>query len=57
MTEHRQQAAMFEDEDQETRLAVEIIRAWNRAPAESRRYFWDLAQRAQFGAINEDEAA
>jgi hypothetical protein len=55
VTEHRAQAAMFEDEDEETRRAVEIIRAWNRAPVESRRYFWDLAEPANFGAIDEDE--
>lgn len=53
---HRQEAAMFEDEDRETRLAVEIIRAWNRAPVESRRYFWELAAKADFDAIVEDEA-
>jgi hypothetical protein len=60
LTTFRQQSAMFEDEDQETRLAVEIIRAWNRAPAESREYFWALAERAAdngFGAIDEDEVA
>lgn len=56
ITLHRQQTAMFEDEDAETRQAVEIIRAWNRAPTESRRYFWELAKRADFGAIIEDEA-
>ena len=58
VTQHRQQTAMFEDEDQETRLAVEIIRAWNRAPAESREYFWELAKVAAdggFAAIDEDE--
>lgn len=60
LTTFKQQAAMFEDEDQETRLAVEIIRAWNRAPAESREYFWALAETAAdtgFGAIDEDEVA
>jgi len=57
VTTFRHQAAMFEDEDCETRLAVEIIRAWNRAPAESRRYFWALAERSDFGAINEEQAA
>lgn len=55
ITLHRQEAALFEDEDSETRLAVEIIRAWNRAPRESREYFWALAEAANLGAINEDE--
>jgi hypothetical protein len=54
----RQQTAMFDDEDMETRLAVEIMRAWNRAPIESRRYFWELAKvavKGGFGIIDEDE--
>lgn len=54
VVEHRHATAMFDDEDAETRLAVEIIRAWNRAPVESRRYFMELAAISHFAAIDED---
>lgn len=56
VVEHRHQAAMFDDEDAETRLAVEIIRAWNRAPVESRRYAFELMDAHTFAAIDEDQA-
>jgi hypothetical protein len=55
---HKQQEAMFEDEDSTARLATELFRAWNRMPAEAREYAWPLLERARaagFGAINEDE--
>lgn len=60
VTRHKQQEAMFEDEDSTARLATELFRAWNRMPAEAREYAWPLLERARaagFGAINEDEVA
>jgi hypothetical protein len=51
---HRQERAVFVDEDTETRLAVEIARAWNRAPPEARTYFMALAETAGAGLIDED---
>lgn len=60
VTRHRQQTAMFEDEDSTARLATELFRAWNRMPVEAREYAWPLLERAhadRFGAINEDEVA
>lgn len=55
--EHRHATAVFEDEDSETRLAVEIIRAWNRAPVESRQYAYALMNGRTFAAIDEDQVA
>jgi hypothetical protein len=58
VTLFRQHNAAFEDEDQETRLGVEILRAWNRAPAEAREYAWELirvAARKGFASVNEDQ--
>lgn len=51
---YKQEVAVFEDDDTENRLAVEIMRAWNRAPPESRQYFAELAQTAGLGIIDED---
>lgn len=58
VTQHRQQAAMFEDEDTDARLATELFRVWNRMPVSAREYAWPLLQRARDGgfvAIVEDE--
>lgn len=58
MVQHRQQSAMFEDEDATARLATELFRAWNRMTVEAREYAWPLLERARkdgFGAIDEDE--
>lgn len=52
--EDRQERAVFVDDDAETRMAVEMMRAWNRAIPESRSYFMALAERAGSAAIDED---
>jgi hypothetical protein len=50
-----EQGTLLPDDDPETRMAVEIIRAWNRAPENARRYFFDLARRVSFGPIDEEK--
>ena len=59
VTEHKQQVAMFEDEDTEARWATEMWRCWNRAPSpDAREYAYELIRRSAengFGVINEDE--
>jgi hypothetical protein len=57
VSQARQDAAMFEDDDPE-RLATHIYRAWNNAPPEIREHAWSLlevgAERG-FSIIDEDE--
>lgn len=58
VVEHRyEQGTLLPDDDPEYRSAVEIIRAWNRAPKEARRYFMDLATTAKLSVIVEDANA
>lgn len=50
---------LFEEDDRDTRLAVEGIRWWNRSPPEAREYFFALAEIAAangFTPIDEDKA-
>jgi hypothetical protein len=51
------QGSLLPEDDPENREAVEIIRAWNRASPDARRYFYELAVGAKFGSINEGEAS
>lgn len=51
---YRQERAGFVDEDQETTLAVHVMRAWNRATPEAREYFNELRKLAGLGIIDED---
>jgi hypothetical protein len=54
VVEHKyEQGSLLPDDDPENREAVEIIRAWNRASPDARRYFWDLAETVKFSSINE----
>lgn len=54
VVEHKyEQGSLLPDDDPENREAVEIIRAWNRASPDARRYFWELAGPANFSSINE----
>lgn len=50
------QGQLLDEDDESTRKAVEIIRAWNRADPEAREYFFELARLADFGPIDEDKA-
>lgn len=60
IVEHKtEEGSLFEDEDSVTRIAVHGIRWWNRAPRESREYFFALAEISAatgFNAIDEDQA-
>jgi hypothetical protein len=47
--------SLFDDEDVDTALAVQIIRAWNRATPAGREYFYELAKVASLDVIDEDE--
>lgn len=54
VVEHKyEQGSLLPDDDPENREAVEIIRAWNRASPDARRYFWELAEVVDFSSINE----
>jgi hypothetical protein len=57
VTQRRQEAAMFVDDDPE-RLATHIYRAWNNAPAEIREHAWTLLEAGAergFALIDEEE--
>lgn len=57
VTEHRAQAAMFEDDDPE-RWATLIYRAWNNATPEVREHAWTLLQHSAangFTIIDEEQ--
>lgn len=51
---HRQTTGAADDDDPETRMAAQIMRAWNRAPAEARGYFAALAEGAGTGIIDDE---
>ncbi len=46
----------FPDEDVDSHLQSEIVRAWNRATVSARRGFFELATEVDCGVIDEDEA-
>ena len=56
-TQHRQEAAGFDDEDLETRQGVALARLWNRSCPDARAYFAALAEGAGTGIIDEDADA
>lgn len=55
-TDYRQERAGFEDEDQETSQAVQIMRAWNRASRDARAYFAEMQQVVGLGLVDEEAA-
>lgn len=60
VVEHKVETGkLFDDGDEVSRIATEIVRCWNRATPDAREYFYALAEMAAstgFGAIDEDAA-
>lgn len=60
VVEHKVETGqLFDDGDDVSRLATEIVRCWNRASPDARDYFFALAEAAAgkgFGIIDQDEA-
>lgn len=60
VVEHKVETGqLFDDGDDVSRLATEIVRCWNRATPDARDYFFALAEAAAgkgFGIIDQDEA-
>lgn len=60
VVEHKVETGkLFDDGDDVSRLATELVRCWNRVGPEAREYFYQLAEMAAstgFGAIDEDAA-
>lgn len=60
VVEHKVETGqLFDDGDDVSRLATEIVRCWNRASPDARDYFFALAESAAekgFGIIDQDEA-
>lgn len=54
--QYRQDHGGSYDDDQETSQAVQIMRAWNRASPQARRYFAELQETAGLGIVDEDAA-